>query len=163
MRDWKADVSINPNSLDIEWCKQASTFCEYGMEQAQARRTDDQLKEALEVVAAKLDQKIRRNPASYGMEKLTEAGVKAAVLLDPEYAEAVRKFQDAQFELEVMGVAVRGMDQKKAALENLVRLQGQSYFAGPSTPRDLNGEWAKELSHQAAAGKVKAGRTISRV
>jgi hypothetical protein len=38
--------------------------------------------------------------------------------------------------------AVNAFEQRKSALENLVRLFGQSYFAGPKMPRDLH--WEKE-------------------
>ena len=62
----------------------------------------------------------------------------------------------AQYELEVMGAAVRALDQKKSALENLVRLQGQNYFAGPSVPRTIGAEWVKEVERNGARNRVKA-------
>jgi hypothetical protein len=154
--NWKADVEIDPQALDVEWCKQASLFGKYCVLQADARALSDRRKEALDVVSAKLDQQIRANPAKFGIEKITEGAIRAAISLDLTYATANESLQDAQYELEIMGAAVRALDQKKSALENLVRLQGQNYFAGPSVPRDVGAEWMKEVERNGARDKVKA-------
>ena len=45
---------------------------------------------------------------------------------------------------------------QKTALENLVKLHGQQYFAGPSVPRDLSKEWERherQKSVDAGVGK----------
>jgi hypothetical protein len=152
---WKQDVEINPDALDCEWVKQASLFGEYCVAQAEARRQVDMMKEGLEVKAAGLGLKIRTSPAQYGLLKVTEDSVQAVILLDKDYANQWKKVQDAQFEYEVMVAAVRALDQKKSALENLVRLQGQNYFAGPSVPRDVGAEWIKDCERRSARDKIK--------
>lgn len=152
---WQKDVEINPNTLDVEWCKQASLVGEYCVAQAEARAKLDLAKEAVDVTAAKLGLKIRANPASYGLDKVTEASVQAVILLDTTYAVATQALRDAQYEYDVLSAAVRALDQKKSALENLVRLQGQNYFAGPSAPRDLGAEWVKDCERRNARDKVR--------
>lgn len=159
---WKQDVEINPDALDVEWVKQASLFGEYCVEQAKARRQVDMLKEGVEVKAAGLGLKIRANPAQFGLDKVTEASVQAVILLDKEYTNHLGLLHDAQYEYEVITAAVRALDQKKSALENLVRLQGQNYFAGPSVPRDVGAEWVKDCEKRGARDKVKAAMGSSR-
>lgn len=154
--NWKADVVINPDALDVEWAKQASLFGSYCVEQAKARDAADHAKEALNIKYAQLDLKVRSNPAVYGLDKPTEGGIRATIILDKDYQASAELLAKAQFNLEVMTAAVRALDQKKAALENLVRLAGQNYFAGPSVPRDLTKEWAADLQRQASRTKAKA-------
>lgn len=158
--DYNQDVEINPDALDVEWARQAQTFLKYSVEQAAARDKADRLKEKLEVYDAGLGLKIRSNPASFGLDKVTEGSVQAAILLDKDHQAASAQLAQARYELEVIGAAVRAMDQKKSALENLVRLQGQNYFAGPSVPRDIGKEWVKDAERRGARDKVK--RTLNR-
>jgi hypothetical protein len=153
---WNQAITIDPDQLDIQWVKQAALFGEYCMEQAGARAKLDAIKERLDVKVAGLGLKIRANPATFGLDKVTEASVQAVILLDAECAKLREEIAVAQYELEVMGAAVRALDQKKSALENLVRLQGQNYFAGPSVPRDVGAEWIKEVERNGARDKVKA-------
>ena len=153
---WKDAIEINPDALDIQWVKQAALFGEYCMEQAGARAKLDAVKERLDVKVAGLGLKIRSNPATFGLDKVTEASVQAVILLDAECAKLREEIAVAQYELEVMGAAVRALDQKKSALENLVRLQGQNYFAGPSVPREIGVEWVKEKERSSARDKIKA-------
>lgn len=162
MSDWKQDLEINPDALDVEWVKQAALFGRYCEKQADVRDKADRLKEKIEVLNAGLGLKIRANPASFGLEKITEASVQAVILLDKEYQELIEQQAKARYELELMQSAVRSLDQKKSALENLVRLQGQNYFAGPSVPREIGKEWVKEVERNGARGKVKAAMGTSR-
>ena len=46
--------------------------------------------------------------------------------------------------------AVYAFEQRKTSLENLVRLHGQQYFAGPKMPRDLR----KEVDRRAQQRKA---------
>lgn len=160
--NWQQDVEIDPLALDVAWVKQASLFGKYCVEQATARDTADRAKERLEVYDAGLGLKIRANPAQFGLEKITEASVQAVILLDKEHARLSDELNTARYQLEVIVAAVRALDQKKSALENLVRLQGQNYFAGPSVPREIGAEWAKEAERNGARDKVKAAMGSSR-
>jgi hypothetical protein len=157
---WKNDVEVAVDALDIEWARQASLFGEYCMEQAEARAKLDAVKERLDVKVAGLGLKIRSNPATFGLDKVTEASVQAVILLDAECAKLREEIAVTQYELEVMSAAVRALDQKKSALENLVRLQGQNYFAGPSVPREIGKEWVADVERRSARDKVKAATGV---
>jgi len=158
--NWKEDVEINPDALDVEWCRQSSLFAKYCEKQVTARDTVDRLKHQLDVLEAELGLKIRNDPASYGLEKVTEAGVQSVMLLNKKRAALHESLLQARYELEIVQSAVRALDQKKSALENLVRLGGQNYFAMPSVPRDLGQEWTRQTERGLARSTIK--RSLSR-
>jgi len=176
MVDYESDVTIDEDALDVEWLRQAMLMGRYGRLAVEARRVMDLTKERLDVVRAELDRDIRANPAKYGIEKVTEGVVQNTIILaekvrtDEEkkeiamiqpYQDAVRAFIDAKYESEMAQAAVRAVDQKKSALENLVRLHGQQYFAGPSVPRDLSREWERSEQQRRAdeSAKMKTQRS----
>ncbi|MDD8013854.1 MAG: hypothetical protein PHX05_10275, partial [Acidobacteriota bacterium] len=84
--NWKQDVEVNPQALDVEWVKQAALFGRYCEAQAQARSALDLAKERLDVKVAGLGLKIRANPAMFGLDKVTESSVQSVILLDAECA-----------------------------------------------------------------------------
>jgi len=71
----------------------------------------------------------------------------------PEYAEHLR----AGAAVGKLDAAVRAMNVKKDALENMVKLLGMQYFAGPKEPRDLH----REVDNRAAA-RAKVGRVLNK-
>lgn len=135
--NYEADIQIDDNSLDLEWLDQPSLMLKYARVSAQTRRILDEAKQNLDVVRAELDKDIRENPDDYGIAKVTEGSITSAINTSDDYKKAFKAFLDAKYEADMAGGAVRAFDARKDALENLVRLHGQQYFAGPKIPRDL--------------------------
>ena len=156
--DYEKDTSIDEQGLDVEWLKQPRLMARYGKHAAQCKLDMDHAKEDLDVVKAQLDRDIRAFPDNYGLSKLTETIVSNTIIIQPEYKDASDQFLNAKYEYDMAMAAVRAVDQKKTALENLVRLHGQQYFAGPSVPRDLSKEWEKQESQKQSNGKVTLKR-----
>lgn len=159
---YKQDIEINPEALDVEWVKQPSLYMKYSEQLAGLRDRVDRLKEKFDVLDAGLGLKIRQDPARYGLDKLTEGGVQTVIATNEAHLSLSDEMATARYEYEVMQAAVRAMDQKKSALENLVRLHGSSYFAGPSVPRDLGAEWVKEAERTSARDKIKSKMGVGR-
>lgn len=159
MKNFKDQLSINHNALDVEWLNQPKLFMEVSEELAQARADLDRLKLALEMKEAELDKDVRTRPERFGLEKVTEAAVKSAITLDKSYIQLRNDFIDQKHEVDVLSAAVSAMDQRKAALERLVILHGQQYFAGPKEPRNLDAEWIRESEKRAARSKVTKRKT----
>ena len=143
--NYEQDVSIDETALDVEWLQQANLMYKYARYQAETKKAMDEAKERLDFIKAKLEMDIRVNPENYGLSKVTESAVASTILLQPEYQEASKKYIEARYENDVASAAVRAIDQKKTALENLVKLLSVSYFAGPSAPRDLSLEWNEHI------------------
>jgi hypothetical protein len=152
-------MQIDEDALDVEWLEQPSLMVKYARHSAKARQDMDRAKEKLETVKADLDQKIRSNPDKFDLQKITEGAILSVIQLHDGYKDAMDKYIDAKYEADIAQLAVRAVDTKKAALENLVRLYGQQYFAGPSVPRDLNREWKKREEQKMANSKVRMKRT----
>lgn len=146
--NYEQDVSIDETSLDVEWLQQSDLMYKYARYQAETKKAMDEAKERLDFIRAKLEMDIRANPESYGLSKVTESAIASTILLQPEYQEASKQYIEAKYENDVAAVAVRAIDQKKTALENLVKLLSVSYFAGPSAPRDLSLEWNEYIKRK---------------
>lgn len=156
--NYEQDVSIDEEALDVEWLQQADLTIKYCQLEAKARRKVDQAKEKLDVVEAELYQKICNNPEQYNLPKTTESAIAGAIKMTEEYKEASEAVHEAEYQLNMVQGAVRAVYAKKDALENLVRLYGQQYFAGPSVPRDLSKEWEKKQKQSSSNQKVKFNR-----
>ena len=138
--NYEADVAIDESALDIEWLRQPNLMLEYALHCANKRKEMDLCKEEVELVRSQLDKELREAMTIDG-KKPTETAIQNAIVLQQPYQEAVRRYIEAKYEFEVASAAVRAIETKKAALENLVKLHGQQYFAGPKVPRDLRKEW----------------------
>lgn len=125
------DFRIDELKLDQEWIRQAQTMRKYGLIQAEAQREYDASKTELDLVAAELDSLIRKNPAKYGLIKVTDKAIEAKIPTMPKYQEVQQRVQDARYELDVAKVAVTAMEHKKRALEKLVDLFLSEYYAEP--------------------------------
>jgi len=146
--NYEQDVSIDETALDVEWLQQANLMYKYARHQAETKKAMDEAKERLDFIKAKVEMDIRANPENYGLSKVTESAVASAILLQPEYQEASKKYVEARYENDMAVAAVRAIDQKKTALENLVKLLSVSYFAGPSAPRDLSLKWNEHIKRK---------------
>ena len=87
---------------------------------------------------------------------ITEGSISATILTNPEYEAANRLYIDAKYEYDIAIGVVRAFDHRKAALENLVRLHSQSYFAGPAVPRNIAEE--RQMRDKAVQGRVRMQR-----
>lgn len=149
--NYEKDIRIDENSLDVEWLEQPSLFMKYARNAAQARMDLDAAKQTLDVVKAELDKRIRENPEHYDINKVTEGSIQSTLITQEEYKIAFENFLGVKYEADMAQGAVNAFNQRKDALENLVRLYGQQYFAGPKIPRDLH--WEREQKQK----KVDSG------
>ena len=138
--NYEQDIRIDEDALDVEWLDQPALFLKYSRHSALLEKEKDESKERLEFVKAELDRKIRLNPEKFGVEKITDKVVENTIILQLEYKQASEQFIQAKFEWTTARGAVDAFNQRKEALENLARLHGQNYFAGPKIPRDLHQE-----------------------
>ena len=138
--NYEKDIFIDENQLDIEWLEQPSLMLKYCNHESQMEQNLDIEKTKLDLLKSELDSQIRKNPSDFGVEKITETVVLNAVIATEEYQEAYLTYLDVKFERDVAKNAVKAFSQRKDALENLVKLHGQSYFAGPRIPRNISEE-----------------------
>lgn len=157
MNIYEQDLAIDETALDIEWLGQPQLMLKYTEIQASKRRIVDKKKEKFNVVQAGLD-KIVRDELVASADKVTEPMVRSAIILHEDYKRAMKKLINAQYEYDMAKGAVQAVDQRKTTLENLVKLHGQQYFAGPKIPRDLFQEAEKRRDRKESNSKIKMTR-----
>lgn len=157
--DFEKDVFIDESALDVECLGQASLMMRYSREHAKAEREVSRLKEKMRVVQATLDKDIRTNPSQFKIDvKITEAVVMNAILVDGEYQDLTNELIEAQYEEKMIKGALESIKQRKDMLQELVRLHGQHYFAGPSIPRDLSHEAKQRHQTEVSNHSIKITR-----
>ncbi len=134
------EFRIDPDRLEAEWLAQADVVHDYHLKMADAKQSLDEAKDALEIVYAETDMDVRLHPSKHGLAELdkkpTETMIKNAVLLTKAYQTASEEVIRAKYEVNVLEAACTSLEHKKRALENLVVLWSQDYFAAP---RDRTG------------------------
>ena len=153
--NYEQDIRIDETALDVEWLEQSSLMMKYARHAADMRKAMDLAKEDLDIIRAEVDKEIREDPERFGIAKVTDAVVAATILRDKEYQRVNKAFINARYELEIANAAVKSIDARKDALENLVRLNGQQYFAGPKVPRNLEEE--RQMRNRHINAEIKKG------
>jgi hypothetical protein len=126
--------AIDEHRLDKEWVNQPTLFFTWARKLADARQQLEEAKASLDVVYAELDNAIRERPGKYGLEKITESAIKQLIPSQAPYAEALAAVNTTKHRVDVLQAAVTALEHRKRALENLVDLHGQNYFAEPTAP-----------------------------
>ena len=156
--NYEQDLKIDVDALDVEWADQPSLMLRYTKVAAEARMELDKAKEDLGTVKAEIDLQIREDPESFGIAKVTESAIQSAIILDDGFNKANEKCLQLAYEFEMAQGAVRAVDQRKQALENLVKLHGLQYFAGPKIPRNLSYEYQQKQKQKSADDNIKIVR-----
>ena len=139
--NYEQDMTIDPDALDVEWIEQPRLMLRYAQHASEMKREVERAKEKLDIIRADLDKKIRVAPEEFGIVKLTESVITSTIITQVQYKKGNEEFLEVAYEANMAQGALRALEGKKAALENLVKLHGQQYFVGPSVPRDLSKEW----------------------
>lgn len=154
--NYEKDVEIDGEALDQEWLAQPSLMMQYTKHSAKKRKLLEEAKQNLDIAKAEADRKIRTNPEKFGIEKITETVVANAVLNENGYKQAYTEYLEAKYEADMAQGAVNAFEHRKSSLENLVRLYGQQYFAGPNVPYQINRDWEKKQIKEEA--NILAGK-----
>ncbi len=154
--DFDEDVKIDETALDVEWLNQAALARRYGKHVAFLRRQVWNAEEKKKTIRSELILEVNEDPEGLiGKKKPNAADIEAYYRNSPRYKEAIVQMHAAREELELAEVAKAEIAfTRKKALEHLVILHGQMYFAGPNVPRDLSHEAAKFRANQEANAAV---------
>ena len=160
--DSKRDAKIDEMALDVEWLEQSELMRRYTHQLADLRYEMEKAAKQVELTKSQVYADIRANPQDHGLTKVTEAVLNSAVIQDDRYQAAVEESLRARRAHDRAAGDVRAISHRKAALENLVFLHGQSYFAGPQAPRDLSRERQSRRERERASNDAVSSRTSGR-
>lgn len=141
--NYKEDLHIDENALDIEWLEQPKLMMQYLDYLADAKEEVARLERELTILEAELDRGIRFKPEQFDIPddaKITESLVKSTMITQERHQDLTEELMEARNEVQTYKGAVEAFQQRKTALEELVTLHGQRYFAGPKVPRNISYE-----------------------
>lgn len=151
--DYTQAVKIDPYNLDKEWQDQADNVLICMQALARARREFDKAKEAYELVVAEVDREIRETSD----KKPSEKAIESMVLLDERVQEAQAALIETRYNINMLEAARAGLDNKRDALTNLVKLHGMGYYAEPQADIEARGS-LEDIRQQAVTKKVKINK-----
>jgi len=149
----KFDPRIDKFALDEEWLNQPPFFHEYAEQLANAKRETEEAKNELELTKAELDLSIRKNPDAYDIPKITEKVVENVVIVQREVQEAQQKVIQAKHKEDLLGAAVRTLEQRKTALENEVKLALADYYSTPQADLEAMSHMERRAIRRRSARK----------
>jgi len=140
--DYEKDVEIDCEALDVEWLEQASLAGRWGKYLSQLRHRVKKLAEKKKTIRSELICKANDNPdETTGKAKPNAADLESYYRTQDKYKNAVEELHDGEEELEYAELCNKEIAfTRRKALENLVILHGQMFFAGPKVPRNLTEE-----------------------
>ena len=132
MADSFSYFDLDETRLDDAWRGHSKHVFAARRKVAALRATVERCKARINITKAQVALEVRKSPEDFDIDKLTEAAVVSAIASNKRVTTAEDKLIDAKFELESWEAAVEALEHRKRALENLVTLHGQGYFADPS-------------------------------
>jgi len=131
--DYNKITNIDESHLEREWVGQADRYMEVVQAEADAVRLVDQLKEKLEVTEALVGKSTREARAAAGT-KCTEKEIADLLVLDKGVASVKAELRQAEYDALIVKGARVAMEHRRAALENLVKLQLRYSGSEPKLP-----------------------------
>jgi len=138
---------LDENNLVRHWLDQSKLVWKYGQELADAKRRVDWAKAKADVINAETSAAITKNPEQHGLTKTTVNAIAAAVALSPKVIEANKAIIRHKHRVDILQAMMVALDNRKRALEGLVSLHGQQYFAKPQADATGQEVLQKEAKH----------------
>ena len=162
MTTFSDDVSIDINSLDVEWERQSSVYHKCSIDYAEAVYEKDKKKFTLDVTKADLDSDIRKNPELYGLDKITEASVSNTIIACDAFKLATDNYIESNRDVNVLVAAKGALEHKKKALEKLTDLYLSGYWSEPKIKGDAKDEYVGRKSTESASSLKNNPRMLRR-
>lgn len=124
-------LEIDDQRLDREWLRQPVVYRQLAENAANARFMLEQAKSDLDVVKADLYFDIAALPDKYGLSKTTETAIQSKIVQCESFQEAQDLVNERARSLGLAQALVSACDQRKQALENLVKLHLADYYSAP--------------------------------
>jgi len=157
--DYEKDIEIDESALDVEWLDQANLALRYGRHYVALRRQVQLAEERVKTIRSDLIAEANEDPeGKLGKSKPNASDIEAYYRRSEVYRKAKTDLIDKEYELGYAEIAKNEISfTRKAALENLVTLHGQQYFAGPRIPRNLSKEWENRKRQKGVDEKIARG------
>jgi len=135
-KEYKEELRLDLNALDTVWQTQPALYMKYAVAAVEAQDERDHQKRKLEVLAADLDHKIRRNPDKFEIKSISNPAIAACVDTHPSYDLQYQKYLAACRKANMYMAAMRAFDHRRASIEGLTKLWLNGYYS--SRPAQAN-------------------------
>ena len=146
---------IDKHRLPEEWDRQPQLYRYHADLLVEAEYEHDKAKTNLELIEAEVQLEVRRDPASFGLEKTTEGSIAAAVTVNVHVLEAKRRLNEAKHSVGVHKAACRTVEQRKSSLENQTTLALNDFYAQPRVKGEDLRDVQKAKADRAFGGRAK--------
>lgn len=143
---------LDPLQLDKHFLEQPKLVIKYGIQLADVKDSADRAKAQLELTRAEAEAEITANPEPYGIVKVTVSAVNSAVARHEDVLSAQERFQSCRHKVDVLTALMNALEHRKRALEGLIQLHGQQYFAAPRASQE-NRESMEEQTKRAVRSR----------
>ena len=148
--DFEKDSTIDKYNLDLEWEKQPQLYGKYAKAHAKAIAERDRIWQKRKVTKAEQMLSILNFYNDQGIKKPTDPALDAEIRTSKEHKQVSEELIDANEKVALMDAAKWAMQQKRDALENMVKLHLAGYWADPKIPQE-----AKEQSDEKTRRRLK--------
>ena len=156
MTDLRSKLVIHPESLHKDAQEQPYLACEAAEAAAEAKAEVRRTKLRLEQIKADSQRKVRGSPGTFGIDKVTEAAIAAAVTADPDVSGAEGALIDAQEASDLAEAVASGFEHRRGMIHDEVRLWLANYW-GDVTVREAemhpDAQAVRERRVEDAAGR----------
>ncbi len=159
--NFSEDIEIDTDDIGVECLRQPSLYQKYKQHEVEMAKNKDLAWEEVKTIRSEL---IKETAGIKEVKNAQQA--EAYYRTHPDYISAKQALTEAEYELNSACAATSAMYQRKGTLELMVKLLVMDYYARPSEPKDLAGEYDKvkeredktQESKQKAAGRLKRKR-----
>lgn len=158
--DLDEDIDIQKFRLDEEWVRQPQKYLKYAQASAYFQQELGEAEQKAKVLLATLKADCAEDPEvclGKGV-KPTNDRCEAYAIQHPEYIAAKQAAIDAKYNADMALAAVFAMQQRKEALENLVKLQGMELYSEPKA----SGNYTEEVTKKQATETIKRSANSKR-
>jgi len=122
------DFSVNPDILEQEWVSLPLSVFNASKMLADDRFCHEELKRQAEVVRSDVEMEVRRHPAKFDLDKVTDNSAKAMVNIDARVQDADRRVLEARRNLDTASAVVAAMTAKKEALNAITEMKKMNFY-----------------------------------
>jgi len=132
--EFKDDITIDRNNLEIELEKQGSLYKKWSDRFADAKWERDKAEERYDLARGDIELLIRTKPKKYmerneDVEKITEAVIEILVMRQKNVMEAKREWDEAKKNANYLETSVKAMEHRRSSLKYLSELWTGGYWS----------------------------------
>lgn len=142
-KEIRSAIRIDKEDLARCWEEQPELAFKFNYRLSQERIILAELNNNRKATESRISIAVRKSPSDYGIDKITEKAVKAAIEGDEEMLEIKEAIATQEEAISVFEAACVAIEHRKHALRDLVFLHGQGYNGTPSKQGLTSGDFSE--------------------